>query len=125
MDSPEEIRRVLSFQTCSEQYWKIFPNDDVPKITDGVKVMAEMCNAFWLIVAVMSWQSNKNVSKEPFQVWTLIVGSGKFPDGGVLICDDGNHRELARQEIDYTDFPLAEGIKLFFSDGILLLPSEY
>ena len=125
MESPEDIRSALSFQTCTEQYWKVFPNDDAPKITDGVKVMIEMCGAFWLAVAIVSWQGNKKVRKEPFQVWTLILTADEFPNGAVLVCEDGNHRELARQEIEYTDFPLPEGIKLFLCDGILLLPSEY
>ena len=124
-DSPEDIRSVLVLHTCTEQYWQVFPGDDAPKITDGVKVMVEMCGAFWLAVAIVSWQTNEKVRKEPFQIWTLILGSGKYPDGGVLVCDDGNHRELARQEIEYTDFPLPEGIKLFLCDGILLLPLEY
>jgi hypothetical protein len=34
-------------------------------------------------------------------------------------------KELARQEIHYTDFPLPEGITLYLDGGVLLLPSEY
>ena len=124
MESLEDIRRVLSFQTGSEHQWKIF-HDDAPKITDGVKIMIEMCGAFWLVTAIVSWQSDEKVRKEPFQVWTLKIGSGKFPDGGVLVCEDGNNHEVAKQEIEYTDFPLSEGITLFLCDRILLLPSEY
>ena len=107
MESPEDIRSALSFQTCTEQYWKVFPNDDAPKITDGVKVMIEMCGAFWLAVAIVSWQTNEKVRKESFQVWTLILTAEKFPNGAVLICDDGNDRELARQEIEYTTVSLS------------------
>ncbi|MDR2457349.1 MAG: hypothetical protein LBD41_02575 [Clostridiales Family XIII bacterium] len=125
MESAEDIRNVLACCTGSENCWKIFPNDNVPKITDGVKAMAEMCGAFWLVIAVVSWQSNRKVSKEPFQVWKLVLDTDKDSDSAVLIGEDGNDREIARQEIEYTDFPLPEGITLYFTDGILLLPSEY
>jgi hypothetical protein len=46
-------------------------------------------------------------------------------DDALLICENGNKKELARQEIEFTDFPLEEGIKLYLSGGVLLLPSEY
>lgn len=52
----------------------------------------------------------------------------------MVVCTDGGkglqpERELYRQEIEYTDFPLTE-IKLFaFRDAglgrVVLLPSEY
>ncbi|MDR1020434.1 MAG: hypothetical protein LBL73_06725 [Synergistaceae bacterium] len=121
MDSPESIRNVLGCCTGSENYWKVFPNDGAPKITDGVKAMVEMCGAFWLVTAVASWQIKDRVRKEPFQVWKLALDSG----GAILIGEDGNDKEIARQEMEYTDFPLPEGITLYFTDGILLLPSEY
>ena len=40
------------------------------------------------------------------------------------IADDGNGRELARQDISLTDFPLDE-VSLYLTDNTLLLPSEY
>ena len=125
MESPEDIRNALAYQTGSENHWKVFSHEAAPKITDGVKVMIEMCDAFWLVTAIVSWQTNVKVRKEPFQVWRLILTSEKFPNGALLVCDDGNNHELARQEIEYTDFPLTEGIKIYFIDEILLLPSEY
>jgi hypothetical protein len=125
MDSPENIRNVLGCCTGSENCWKVFPNDDAPKITDGVKAMVELCGAFWLVTAVASWQIKDRVRKEPFQVWKLVLDSDRDSGGAVLICEDGNDKEIARQEIEYTDFPLSEGITLYFTDGILLLASEY
>jgi hypothetical protein len=125
MESPEYIRDALACQICSENYWRVFPDNDTFVITDGVKIMAEMCGAFWLVTAVFSWQSKKKVEREPFQVWTLAMDSGVGTDSAVLICEDGNSKELARQVIEYTDFPLPEGIKLFLEGGVLLLPSEH
>jgi hypothetical protein len=125
MESPENIRQALAYQIGTEHYWRVFPSDEAPKITDGVKAMAEMCDAFWLVTAVVSWQCEEKVLDEPFQVWILKLDSAKDSDGAVLIGEDGNGVELARQEIEYTDFPLPEGIKLFLDNGIILLPSEY
>jgi hypothetical protein len=123
MESPENIRNALACQICSGNYWRVFPGNDKFVITDGVKVMVEMCGAFWLIAAVFSWQSKKNVGKEPFQVWRLVLDDNT--DGAVIVCEDGNYHELARQVIDFTDFPLPEGIELFLEGGVLLLPSEH
>jgi hypothetical protein len=125
MESLDNIRNVLACCIGSENYWKVFHNDGAPKITDGVKAMAELCNAFWLIDAVVSWQNKKKVRDEPFQVWKLILDTDKDSDSAVLIGEDGNDKRIARQEIEYTDFPFPEGITLYFTDGILLLPSEY
>jgi hypothetical protein len=125
MESPNIIRNTLAQYTGTEHHWLIFPNNDSFKITDGVKGMIELCDAFWLVTAILSWQCEKKVSKEVFQVWTLRLSDKENSDAAVLICDDGNNKELARQEIEFTDFPLSEGIKLYFDNGVLLLPSEY
>jgi hypothetical protein len=100
--------------------------------TDGVKYLAEQAKAFWLIDAIASHQI-RNVKREPFQVWTLLVGANQF---AILKCTDGDKGtgeiELTRQHIEYTDFPL-EKITLYLEDGsldgihackILMLPQE-
>ena len=125
MESPEEIREMLVQATGTEQYWRAFPNNDKFLFTDGVKLMAEMCGAFWLITAVFSWQSKAKIRNEPFQVWILRFIDKEKGGKSLLICEDGNKKELTRQEIEFTDFPLPEGIKLYLIDNILLLPSEY
>ena len=125
MESPEDIRSALTSQIGTEQYWLAFPENDKFLLTDGVKLMAEMCEAFWLITAVFSWQSEDKVTNEPFQVWILRFIDKEKGDNALLTCEDGNKREVARQEIEFTDFPLPEGIKLFLDGGVLMLPSEY
>jgi hypothetical protein len=122
MESPENIRAALAQAIGTENYWRAFPNNDSFLFTDGVKVMAEMCEAFWLVTAVFSWQCVEKVRKEAFQVWKLRL---EKEDSAVLTCEDGNGRELARQEIEFTDFPLPEGMTLYLDGGVLLLPSEY
>ena len=44
--------------------------------------------------------------------------------GAIVTADDGNGNKLATQRIAFTDFPLAE-IKLYVSDGVIMLPTEY
>ena len=41
-----------------------------------------------------------------------------------LICTDGNDGRILHEKISFTDFPLPE-IRLFLTDRVLLLPSEY
>jgi hypothetical protein len=125
MESPKNIRDTLTQFHCTEQYWFIFPNNTDFKITDGTKAMAEICEAYWLITAIFSWQGDEKVSREPFQVWSLRFNDKTRGESAVLLCEDGNHHEVVRQDIECTDFPLAEGIKLFLEGGVLLLPSEY
>jgi hypothetical protein len=125
VESPEAIRSALAQATGTEKYWRFFPENDNFLLTDGVKLMAEMCDAFWLVTAAFSWQSKRNVRNESFQVWTLRFEDKKKGGSAILTCEDGNNRELTRQMIEYTDFPLPEGITLYLDDNVLLLPSEY
>ena len=125
MESPNAIRDALAQCHCTDHHWLIFPGHDDFKITDGVKAMTQICEAHWLVTAIFSWQGNSKLNKEPFQVWILRFINKEKGDNALLICEDGNRKELAHQEIEYTDFPLHEGIKLFLDGGVLLLPSEY
>jgi hypothetical protein len=88
--------------------------------TDGVKYLAERAQAYWLIDLVASWQLEKKVRAEAFQVWTLTVTNSK----AIAVCDDGNGNVVASQEIEFTDFPL-DSVKLYLTGGVILLPSEY
>lgn len=89
--------------------------------TEGVEDLAQQAGAYWLIDLVASWTIDGAMRDEEFVVWNLTVNAVRT---AVAVADDGNGRELARQDIEYTDFPLDE-IKLYLIDGTLLLPSEY
>jgi hypothetical protein len=41
-----------------------------------------------------------------------------------LTCEDGNGNVVFPKAIPYTDFPLEE-ITFYFTDNVILLPSEY
>ena len=89
--------------------------------TEGVRFIAERAGAYWLIDEIALAQSAAPaLSGEEFQTWTLIVDANT----AVLRCDDGNGKVLLEKRIDYTDFP-EPGIKLYFTDGVIMLPGEY
>ena len=120
--SVEDIRAALRMQTVTAHYWRVCPFKNAPVITDGVKVMIDMCEAYWLVNHIASYQMEPKIRNEEFQVWEL---ERRQDDTATLTCDDGNGRILLSDEINYTDFPLPEGIKLYLDNGVLLLPSEY
>ena len=121
METPEKIRNTLACATGTEKYYRLFPGRDDFLFTDGVKAMADMCQSYWLLIAIASWFGEPKVCKEKFTVWILKLDGRK----GVLIGEDGNGHKLVRQGLPYTDFPLPEGIKLFKDGNVLMLPSEY
>ena len=111
-----KTEQELSQFTGTEQYHRHFTG---LLFTDGVAYMAEQGGAFWLIDIVASYRR-----KEPFQIWELKVDKSAEPMAVVTMKEDTGQPELVRQEIPYTDFPLAE-ITLYLIGGVLLLTSEY
>ena len=119
-----EILVTLAQFTGSERYFR-GPNRTIV-YTDGVQYLAEAAQAYWLIDAIASWQVQPKVRAEPFQVWTLTRQTEWR-----LQADDGNGNVMTTQKIEYSDFPLEGGIKLYLAAGgpegrpVLMLTSEY
>lgn len=90
--------------------------------TDGVKYVADQGGAYWLIDEIALHQLQPEIKAQPFQVWKLTVDLEKCK--GTLTCEDGDGNVVFTKELHYTDFPLAE-IKFYFTDNVILLPSEY
>lgn len=89
--------------------------------TDGARYVADYGGAYWLLDEIaLAQKFSSAVRAEPFQVWTLTVSACE----GHLSCDDGNGNVVYTKPIPFTDFPLPE-IKLYFTDDVILLPSEY
>lgn len=67
---PEEIEGFLAKFCGTENYYKHW----LPgfRFTDGVKGMADLCGAYWLIDLVVSHQRGKLRLAE-FQIWILDV----------------------------------------------------
>lgn len=89
--------------------------------TDGVKDMAESCGAYWLIDLVISHQLSKRVKLEAFQVWRL---KRVKDDAFSIAATDGNEKEIASQQIPFSDFRY-DRATLWLVNGCLMLPNEY
>jgi hypothetical protein len=92
-------------------------------LTDGTNYLAEKGECFWMMDAVAS-----HLSEIGTEDWFVQVRVTVNCNRATLIYEDGNRKELARQEIPYTDFPM-HAISLFACwDGehwVIMLPSEY
>lgn len=91
--------------------------------TDGVKFLADECAAYWLIDAIVSWQTRANVRAQSFQVWS--IEHRQKTNDWRLKCEDGNGNKVAVQIIVYSDFPkeLAP-FAIWLENGTLMLPEE-
>ena len=113
--------------TGTEQYHKFSPLFRTFVLTDGAKYLAEEGHCYWLMDAIASHRAS--YKNEGFVV-------AKFGKKGnewwKLTLEDGNDNVLARQAIEFSDFPL-DAITLYVipqytGDEILhviMLPSEY
>ena len=90
--------------------------------TDGARYVADTAGGYWLLdVIALVQPRNKRIAEEAFQVWKLMVHDDR---SATLTCDDGNGTIIYTQHIPFTDFALEE-ITLYFTDNVILLPSEY
>ena len=106
--------------TGSETWWR-HPINRKVTYTDGVKYLAEKAGAYWLLDEIALCQPyEKKVVAERFQVWKLKVKDST----ATLDCEDGNGKVVYSKQIEFTDFP-EPGIDLWFTDSVILLPSEY
>jgi hypothetical protein len=89
--------------------------------TDGAKYVADEAGAYWLLDEIALAQvDDGQVAREAFQLWVLSVDGSEAK----LTCEDGNGNSVFSKHIPFTDFP-APGIRLYFCDGTIMLPSEY
>jgi hypothetical protein len=90
--------------------------------TDGARYVAVQGGAYWLLDEIaLAQRFLPAVAAEEFQLWKLTVKDDRTAR---LVCEDGNDRTVFSKSIDYTDFPLPE-IVLYFTNDVILLPSEY
>jgi len=127
-----DIEDTLAGCTGADQFYQT----SLPRMimTEGVKVMADICEAYWLIDLIASHIAcnRKAIPDYEFQFWRLeldATGSGaKAYVGDGRDADEGGKGEVMMQAIPFTDFPLDE-IKIWVKlDGdrfTMMLPSEY
>ena len=115
---PKEIEEQLAWCTGTTRYHRVMG----PYLsTDGVEMMADLCQANWLVTDIAAFMASPDVAGEPFIVWTLTVNED---ESARLEATDGDGKPLFARDYSYTDFPLPK-MKLYVADHILLLPSEY
>ena len=106
--------------TGTSQLYKI---SDRFVLTDGKKFLADQAHCYWLMDAVASHLLEIGTSD-----WFVVIKTTVANSSAVMVYEDGNGHEHARQTIPYTDFPLAE-VNLYASwDGdqwVIMLPIEY
>lgn len=114
----------LDYFTGTENYYRVSALHPDFTITDGVKYLAEKAGAYWLIAAILSYQKqcSKDTMLSQMQFWTLAVDLEK--SSAVLTCERDKGDVAITQEIEYTDFPLAE-IRIWVAGKVLMLPGEY
>ena len=106
--------------TGTAQYWRVARQF---VITDGVKYLAESAACFWLIDAAISHLLEIGTAD-----WFVLVRVEVPGSSAVMIYEDGNGSEHARQEIAYTDLALSS-VRLYAvwdsERWVIMLPSEY
>ena len=92
-------------------------------LTDGTRYLAEQAACFWLMDAIASHLSEIGTAE-----WFVVIKTTVKQTSAVMVYEDGNGTELARQEIPYTDLSLAH-IDLYAcwdsEHWMIMLPSEY
>jgi hypothetical protein len=128
--TPEEIQANLGQFSGSETFTPWSPLFRNSVLTEGALYVAENCGAYWLMDIIGSYQHEAKFKKQDFQVWKLkTVLSLKMEKTWLVTAEDGNENALARQSIEYSDFPL-NGIEIWairneLGGLTLMLPSEY
>ena len=69
-------------------------------LTDGTKHLAEKGECFWMMDAIAS-----HLIEIGTEDWFVLVRVRVTEGRAVMVYEDGNDKEHARQEIPYTDFP--------------------
>ena len=111
---------TLSQFTGTDRYYRISRRH---LLTDGTKYLAEQAECFWMMDAISSHLMEIGTAD-----WFVIVKISVKNAKALMVYEDGNGHEHARQEIPYTDLPLTE-IEIYACwDGehwVIMLPSEY
>ena len=110
----------LKMFTGTEQWFR-HPLSSNFLYTDGVKFFAEHCGggAYWFLDILATELADLQETEEFMSITLHVVDSS-----AKITADDGNGNVLYTKNIDFTD--AEEGTwKFFFTNNVLLLPSEY
>lgn len=116
-----ELQSALAQFTGTERYYRLYPK---VVLTDGTKYLADAAGCYWLMDLYTSHLSGIDPKVESFTCLKLT----KNGMGANIVIEDGNGHTLARQHIEYTDFPLDTFVFYAVWAGefwVLMLRSEY
>ena len=96
-------------------------------MTNGVIQMAEAAGAHWLCDEIALRQETSQVKSDPMlqemQFWRLELNTEN--SGAKLHCDRDMGDTAFTVPIEFTDFPLPEGVRVWFANGVMHLPCEH
>ena len=110
----------LKMFTGTEQWFR-HPLSSNFLYTDGVKFFTEHCGggALWFLDILATELADLQETEDFMSIVLIVVDKS-----AKILVDDGNGNILYTREVDYTD--AEEGAwKFFFTNNVLLLPSEY
>jgi hypothetical protein len=87
--------------------------------TDGIVALFTSfeTTSWWILDVILSYQPQ--LKNEDFQQWKV---TKKSADAAVVICDDGNGKELVKQEIPFSD--ISGNCTIWVENNVIYLPSE-
>ncbi len=121
MVEENELLETLKQFTGSEQFARL---TRTVVLTEGSRYLAEAAECFWLFDLYASHLSSVDYNKD----WFTCLKLTRTHRSASVSIEDGNDRVLAKQNIEYTDFPLP-AITLYGCWAgefwVLMLTSEY
>jgi hypothetical protein len=119
--SVEQLISNLKQFTGTQQYARL---TRTVVLTEGALYLAEEASSYWLFDLYASHLSAINSSVDEFTCLKL----NKENSSATVVIDDGNNNVLAKQFVEFTDFPL-NAITLYACWAgdywVVMLPSEY
>jgi hypothetical protein len=123
METRTITKELSQFHGTAEYHKHLFPGKSPLLITDGCKYVRDVCNAYWLFDAILSYQCERILRDVGFQIWEL--KRLKKDLSWLLTCrEDSDKRPIISQAIEFSNFPL-DYIRIWVIDKVALLPSEY
>ena len=128
MIDPIDLKNALAEYSGSEHFYRVsaFMRNFI--VTEGVKFLADAAQCYWLLDVIVSHLPAVIAAGEEFAV-VLLERNAEGAGAVFQIVDDVPANVVyARQEIEFTTFPLAM-IKLYLQTDsehwTLMLPGEY
>ena len=129
----EKVEEIMNSSTGTEKYYRPFFFNTMV-YTDGVRIFAEQCQAYWVIDLVNSYMKKIQNNHRRTGEWMYFIQlKVKDSKASVRIYRevDEKKKTVARQDIPYTDLPNVE-LKFYLQLAqeepavfCMMTPSEY